>query len=41
MSYTPDSYYGMIPGSSRERNGPRFGLVPWPAHLKPRQTDNG
>jgi len=36
-SYTPESYYGLIPGSYREHGGPRFGLVPWPAHLRPRE----
>jgi hypothetical protein len=34
-SYIPQAYYGLIPGSYRERGGPRFGLVPWPAHLQP------
>jgi hypothetical protein len=37
-SYNPESYYGLIPGSYRERGGPQFGLVPWPKHLQPRKT---
>jgi hypothetical protein len=37
-SYNPESYYGLIPGSYRERSGPRFGLVPWPEHLQPRKA---
>jgi hypothetical protein len=37
-SYTPESYYGLIPGSYREHGGPRFGLVPWPTHLRPRES---
>jgi hypothetical protein len=37
-SYNPVSYYGLIPGSYRERGGPQFGLVPWPKHLQPRKT---
>lgn len=40
-SYTPETYYGLIPGSYRKHGGPRFGLIPWPAHLRPREPRPG
>lgn len=33
-SYTPEFYYGHIPGTYGE-----IGLVPWPEHMKPRQSE--
>lgn len=33
-SYTPEFYYGAIPGTYDE-----YGLVPWPKHMQPRSTE--
>lgn len=37
-AYVPEFVYGIVPGSFREHGGPRFGLIPWPAHLQPRES---
>lgn len=34
-SYIPEHYYGHIPGT----HPMQYGLLPWPAHLKPRQLE--
>ncbi len=36
-SYIPEHYYGLVPGSYREPGGERYGLIPWPAHMRPQQ----
>lgn len=36
-SYIPEHYYGLVPGSYREPGGERYGLIPWPAHMKPQE----
>jgi hypothetical protein len=38
-SYIPEYVYGLIPGSYLEYGGPRYGLIPWPAHLQPRREE--
>ena len=37
-SYIPEYTYGLIPGSYRKHGGPQYGLIPWPAHLRPREA---
>lgn len=36
-SYVPEYRYGLIPDSYRDPSGPHYGLVPWPAHMMPRE----
>lgn len=35
-SYIPEYVYGVIPDTYREYDGPRHGLIPWPAHMTPK-----
>ncbi len=34
-AYVPEYVYGLLEGSYLEYDGPRYGLIPWPAHMTP------